>query len=969
MSSNSSSSLPAVNLPVPGSQYNVTAQQEPSTGGAIQSLPAPTSRISTANTYDGFFSAFSQPNHRVPNSRRSESDIRSTVSSFQAQFQSTPFNPDAFPSSGYDTFFSKASIRPAIPSRPVISARPATTRQVPSPNSVVDPIPTSSPLLRSAPISRSHAPQNPPSPDTSIDTLVDFSEPEPVPETVEKPAASDIPSLPKGSEDEKIGVILQMLRKARISPTTLFLAALTKSTYADKFYTSETRPTQLLETLYDDPRGKLILDEWFWPHSLDLVCDRLTSEANSMVKSLSTHKSVSDMTPEFLRSWSLKDTVAKKADEEAPTLLRVLRCTLNDQKSLEKNKKKSNETACYTLLGQLVSRRSQQALDFAGPLSLMWWASGCSREAVEILQQVGLSKCFDTTKKLLKSTANYCLSNAKNLVRRSDGYLFNYDNINFSTSEYVEQRAMAPAKVQSGTHFIVLELLNPNPAAYDLPFLLSRAQNAPDLDFNRDLVPTVEQSLAVHHRLCSYVIRVFFRYHKSMQKRTLDPELQSPPRRPLPPSHTTKQFPLKICTIEEASVKGNLACFVESHITQLGLTYDELTKPILSINDQATQALNRSAKSICAFDKNPFLRCQIWQLGIGLFHLCLNLIWAILHVHRGHVNHHGTLSHLFVIMEKARLGGHHPDYHSLLAALMQILDGLLLDAWRIECGHATLDGYAASNPSVADLRNKAAKILYNHATPTRTPLLSSHPLDTVRENTRRLIHDLIYVSEVTRAVSEGDFGRVEDILPTLGMMFRGAGSKNYSTEILHFIHNMKHVWNGNGFDEVVRDNMIVRMKGNHCEGVDANMEHNIGRIKELFATKGMYGSWDRLADISAAIDVIDSVKKNAAMSLGASYQGSSHKTVDTSHLVWRVAHKARELSLNTFLATRDNNSKPSVDILSAGEAVLKSASLATFNKNRRALLKGIMMEEEKDDLPAMNLSREAPIEFGADLEQ
>lgn len=85
-------------------------------------------------------------------------------------------------------------------------------------------------------------------------------------------------------------------------------------------------------------------------------------------------------------------------------------------------------------------------------------------------------------------------------------------------------------------------------------------------------------------------------------------------------------------------------------------------------------------------------------------------------------------------------------------------------------------------------------------TPTRVPTSSDLPVDTVRENTRRLIHDLMYVCQVTRAISEADFGRVEDTLTTLGMMFRGAGSKNYSTEIMHFTHNMKKVWTENGFE-------------------------------------------------------------------------------------------------------------------------------------------------------------------------
>jgi hypothetical protein len=50
------------------------------------------------------------------------------------------------------------------------------------------------------------------------------------------------------------------------------------------------------------------------------------------------------------------------------------------------------------------------------------------------------------------------------------------------------------------------------------------------------------------------------------------------------------------------------------------------------------------------------------------------------------------------------------------------------------------------------------------------------------------------MAELVRAISDGDIGRIEDMLPMLAMMFRGAGSNNYCTEILHFIHNLKYVW-------------------------------------------------------------------------------------------------------------------------------------------------------------------------------
>ncbi|KAJ7698417.1 hypothetical protein B0H17DRAFT_927554, partial [Mycena rosella] len=160
--------------------------------------------------------------------------------------------------------------------------------------------------------------------------------------------------------------------------------------------------------------------------------------------------------------------------------------------------------------------------------------------------------------------------------------------------------------------------------------------------------------------------------------------------------------------------------------------------------------------------------------------------------------------------------------------------------------------------------------------------------------------------------------------------------------------------------DLVRDNIIVNMTGvkNRGQGVDTNMEHHVGRVKELFAAKGLYANWERLADISAAIDVIDSVKKSIAMSLDASYSGTGHKTPDTSSLVWRIGGKARELGLNTFDARRENNRVVKASV--GGEAVLKSASLATFNKNRRDLLKGLEVEEERDDMPAVDLSLASP---------
>ena len=125
--------------------------------------------------------------------------------------------------------------------------------------------------------------------------------------------------------------------------------------------------------------------------------------------------------------------------------------------------------------------------------------------------------------------------------------------------------------------------------------------------------------------------------------------------------------------------------------------------------------------------------------------------------------------------------------------------------------------------------------------------------------------------------------------------------------------------------------------------------------QELFARKGVYGGWDRLANISAAIDVLDSIQRSMAASLGATYSGTGHKDADTSDLVWRVARKARELDLNRRQVNRLG--KATTDLLVAGETALKSSSIASFNKKRRELLKGIIevTEDDVDDLAALDI--------------
>ena len=247
--------------------------------------------------------------------------------------------------------------------------------------------------------------------------------------------------------------------------------------------------------------------------------------------------------------------------------------------------------------------------------------------------------------------------------------------------------------------------------------------------------------------------------------------------------------------------------YENAYLVQLKREADDLAKyTIPSINNQSTNAHICGGQVLCIHNCDPWAQHDIFQLGFGLFHLCMNLIWALLHVHRGSLRQTGSLTYFFALMEKACLSANHPDYHTLLAALTQVLEGVILTAWLDELRN--LADFAKTNPSAQNLLLQAQHILNQCTCPlenwqkgskAKDPLVPPYldaldPLnDIAYQNTLLLTCDLLYMIELTLAISEGDFGHVEDLLPILAKIFQGARSNNYCTEILHFITNLKYI--------------------------------------------------------------------------------------------------------------------------------------------------------------------------------
>ncbi|KAJ7120719.1 hypothetical protein C8R43DRAFT_900517 [Mycena crocata] len=844
----------------------------------------------------------------------------------------------------------------------------------------------------------------PPSPDFDpTDTLNDPNPPLPFLHAEFDIDDVDVPQKRDGhATTRRIDAFLKDLRKDKISPIEVLIQALDPNRpgrYREKLYReADERISNLIDTIMADAAGKRKLQDCLRPHVGQFSCDIVAEQMETRRKA-SIIQGIEVITPEFIENWNLDEE-----EDLTPFLTNILETAAQTEYAAEHNKIKHPQKLCKVVTRQLLYQSSNRCLAFQGEFGLFLWATGSAKQTIDAVFRCGLSVSYDSVGNLIKSLALHCDSRAISFCRPPNPIGFNYDNVNVSGSIFVEQRGSAgPAKVQSGTFGIMYRLRNASLEDMLIAPMMRRFKTITGLQFNRDIRPTVEQLSSAHDQLVVIVIDRLIQNSDSglFEYVAKDPLIFHKILRAIPVGYISEQCAVRASTTEEATVRENLLFHDEIFVHHLKRTREELSKyAIPGFHDQLTNARIRAAQIMRSRDVDAWSRREVFQLGFGLFHLCLNLVWAILHIHRGTINETGSLAYFFALMEKKRLGNDQPDYHTLLAALTQILDGLLLDAWRRQCGFPTLAKFAETKPPPAKLREIAASILTEYATampsPTppppsdsesdsesdnsdsgsnvhstaesTTPSQADPDDDIAHQNIRLLIRDLLVLVAVVRAISDGDIGRVEVFFPHLAMMFRGAGCNKYSTELLHFMLNLKYVWTPK-FANIMRDNMIVCFSGRgpgHCMAVDLNIEHIIGYLKNLLKAKGMESTWDRLGNISAAIVEIQRVKKKISSALEASHKSTRHTTPDTSNMVKRVQHRSQHENLLVYKAGRQNNDRRKLvcDIQASGEAKLKSSTLGTFNKKVLAMVAGIEVEEEVDDCPAMDF---APSEVPDDV--
>ncbi|KAJ2914065.1 hypothetical protein MD484_g6332, partial [Candolleomyces efflorescens] len=531
---------------------------------------------------------------------------------------------------------------------------------------------------------------------------------------------------------KKVSQVLSLLSGVRISPFELVSLLLDgdfnmyRSYRTELYKDSNTRLFIILDSIAGSKAGKNKLKSWLRGSVGTSVVGSIIHDEMDVLVSKHRLKGVAEIDPAYIENRKTP-TFA----DDAPFTMELLRTAVQTSRSAEKNTKKTPDIVCDAVMQQMLYQRSNRCLGFGTEFGLYLWATGSAKATIEAVHKCGLSVCYQSVLNSLEHLASHCTQLA--ISAGSGLHAFCYDNINLSTSIHVEQRGLAstPGKVTSGTLGIIYKLPNATAENMALQPILDRMRDPdyPGLNFAEDLIPNEEQYESIFHQFRVHIINILLSRSQAFNREDYDDEiLKHKPRRPHPPGYKTEFFPIRVSTKEEASVHGNLMYHDEVYLTMLQRAAEELSNTAIpSVNDQHTNSCIRSGQALRADDLNNYHRRLVFQPGMGLFHAALNLAWALLSIHRGTLAQKGSLTWWFAILEKTRLGQQKPDYHTLYATLIQILEGVVLCAWIELCklDDTTLEEYAASTPTAEDLHAKAGTLLAEYLMPMPPPYNSA----------------------------------------------------------------------------------------------------------------------------------------------------------------------------------------------------------------------------------------------------
>jgi hypothetical protein len=297
----------------------------------------------------------------------------------------------------------------------------------------------------------------------------------------------------------------------------------------------------LMDMLVQDKKGRPIVTKWMFPHALNLVCEEIHSEMEAAKPSLRTN--TGNVTLEFIEQWDIDKIMGPVAKEITPTLRTIIDTAGESKISCSKPKtakSKNRHTASLVIMAQLHFLRSRLSAKVPIGLGLQSWACGTSKQMINVLHRTCLVVSYPSILSMVLALADSSIERAK--AAALCPHALAYDNINISSSIFVEQGPDAMSKVQSGTFAVIYKLLNARPEDLAIEPMIENLRCSSPLTFS-DLRMTLcaRQSYASQ---MAVTICILMEYMEGFETQASNTLLQHTPRRLLPSGHKTIFHPL-----------------------------------------------------------------------------------------------------------------------------------------------------------------------------------------------------------------------------------------------------------------------------------------------------------------------------------------------------------------------------------------------------------------------------------------
>jgi hypothetical protein len=170
---------------------------------------------------------------------------------------------------------------------------------------------------------------------------------------------------------------------------------------------------------------------------------------------------MSDISPEFIEQWDIHEIMGPVACDTTSTLRIILEATGELKVSISKPKSaksKNRFTALLVLMAQIHFLHSRNSAKVQISLGLQTWACGTSKQMIDVLHRTCLVVSYPSIATMVHSLVDRSIKRVK--AASLLPHALAYDNINISSSIFIEQGPNTMSKVQSGTFAVIYELLN-----------------------------------------------------------------------------------------------------------------------------------------------------------------------------------------------------------------------------------------------------------------------------------------------------------------------------------------------------------------------------------------------------------------------------------------------------------------------------------------------------------------------------